>query len=108
MHQGKVLVLRLCSAWCICWQQASVTVEFLLTWCTALLIPIQGLRFTQLTSCAPFSWVSMCRFLDKEYYVGVHRTSEAMATFKQRLATAPFEVKISGQSYNELNIGFML
>jgi len=50
----------------------------------------------------------MCRFLDKEYYVGVHRTSEAMATFKQRLATAPFEVKISGQSYNELNIGFML
>lgn len=82
--------------------------QYVLSWhgdCIA--DPTHVLRFTQVTSCAPFSCV-LCRFLDKEYYLGVHRTSEAMATFKQHLATAPFEVKISGQSYNELNIGFML
>jgi hypothetical protein len=49
----------------------------------------------------------MCRYINKEYYLKVHRTSAPMATFKQCLATAGWQVQISGQSYNELNIGFM-
>jgi hypothetical protein len=51
--------------------------------------------------CAP------CRYIDKTYYLQVHRTSAAMAAFKQRLAAAGWQVQISGRSYNELNIGFM-
>lgn len=49
-----------------------------------------------------------CRYIDKEYYLKVHRQSAPMAAFKQCLATASWQVQISGQSYNELNIGFML
>lgn len=48
------------------------------------------------------------RYVDKAYYLSVHKTSAAMATFKQTMATAPFDIKLAGQSYNELNVGFML
>jgi hypothetical protein len=50
----------------------------------------------------------LCRYVHKDYYLQVHRTSAAMAAFKQRLAAVSGQVEISGHSYNELDIGFML
>lgn len=59
--------------------------------------------------CCAVLWLpcAASRYIDKTYYLQVHRTSPAMAAFKQRLAAAGWQVQISGRSYNELNIGFI-
>lgn len=48
-----------------------------------------------------------CRYIDKDYYLNTHRSSAPMAAFKQRLEAANWSMDITGQGYNELNIGFM-
>ncbi|KIY98708.1 hypothetical protein MNEG_9254 [Monoraphidium neglectum] len=45
------------------------------------------------------------RYVDRAAYEDVHRTSEAMAAFKE--VTSKIKMQVQGQSYVETNHGFM-
>jgi quinol monooxygenase YgiN len=53
----------------------------------------------------PSHVVIMERYVDRDAYAKVHRTSEAYKRFKQE--TAVFEITNSGHSYIESNLGFI-
>jgi hypothetical protein len=76
----------------------------------AAAVTSQGLTLAALVLllCLHLCLHLLCRYVHKDYYLQVHRTSAAMAAFKQRLAAVSAQVEISGQSYNKLDIGFML
>lgn len=48
----------------------------------------------------------LCRYIDKDYYLSVHRTSAPMLKFKQSIAEADWKAEVKGHSYDELDIGF--